>query len=229
MYTPKDGEVGEYPLTLAVYGEGNRLLAQAGTVVRVVDPVPVAALSVLIIGDSLTNASIYPLQVLENSTADANLEVRLIGTNMPRKDNPALRHEGYGGWTAARFVSHYEADAWKDGRRACSPFMFAGDDGKPVFDYARYCREQNDGKAPDAATILLGCNDTFGATEEKQADAIQACLANMDTLVAGIRAFGPTPRSASCCRHRPPERRTPSAQTTPAARPAGSIAATSTA
>jgi len=190
-FTPKDTEVGEFPLALAVYGEGNRLLAQASTVVRVIDPAPTAELSVLIIGDSLTNASIYPLQVLENSTADANLEVRLIGTNLPRKDNPQLRHEGYGGWTAARFVSHYEAEAWKDGKRAGSPFMFAGDDGKPVFDYARYCREQNEGKAPDVATILLGCNDTFGATEETQADAIKACLANMDALVAGIRAFGP--------------------------------------
>lgn len=190
-FTPKAEEVGEYALGVTVYGEGNRVLAQAGTVVRVVDPAPQAELSVLIIGDSLTHASVYPAQVLENAAADPGLEVRLIGTNAPRKDNPDLRHEGYGGWTAARFVSHYEAEAWKDGKRACSPFLFAGADGKPVFDYPRYCREVNEGKAPDAVTILLGCNDTFGATEENQADAIAACLANLDTLVGAIRAFGP--------------------------------------
>jgi lysophospholipase L1-like esterase len=190
-FTPKEGEVGDYALSLTVYGEGNRLLGQAGTVVRVVDPAAKAALSVLIVGDSLTNASVYPAQVLENAASDERLEIRLIGTNVPRKDNPALRHEGYGGWTAARFVSHYETEAWRDGRRAGSPFVFMGDDGKPVLDYARYCREVNEGKAPDAVTILLGCNDTFGATEENQADAINACLANMDTLVRAIRAFGP--------------------------------------
>ena len=190
-YTPAAGDVGEYPLTLTVYGEGNRLLATASTKVRVVDPAAGGALSVLIIGDSLTNASIYPLQVLENSDADEKLEVTLIGTNIPRKDNPRLRHEGYGGWTAVRFVSHYDAEAWKDGRRAGSPFMFMGEDGKPVFDYARYCREQNEGGAPDVATILLGCNDTFGATEETQADVIAACMANMEILVNAIRAFGP--------------------------------------
>jgi|GEM_PF-253394 len=190
-FTPKAEEVGDYPLNVTVYGDGNQVLGQASTMVRVVGPAPKAELSVLIIGDSLTHASVYPAQVLENAAADPTLEVLLIGTNVPRKDNPALRHEGYGGWTAARFVSHYEAEAWKDGKRACSPFMFAGDDGKPGFDYPRYCREINGGKAPDAVTILLGCNDTFGATEENQAEVIAACLANMDALVGAIRAFSP--------------------------------------
>ncbi len=190
-YTPKEGEAGEYPLRLTVYGEGNVRLAQGETVVRVVPPCQAAELSVLMIGDSLTNASVYPAQVLENAAADPGLEIRLIGTNTPRKDNPALRHEGYGGWTAAGFVSLYSPEPWKDGRRACSPFVFAGDDGKPVLDFPRYCREVNQGKAPDAVTILLGCNDTFGATEEKQAEAIAACIANLDRLVGAIREFGP--------------------------------------
>jgi lysophospholipase L1-like esterase len=190
-FTPKDDEVGDYPLTLTVYGEGNRLLGQASTVVRVVGQAPQVELSLLILGDSLTHASVYPAQVLENAAADANLDVRLIGTHVPNKDRAEVRHEGYGGWTAAAFVSLYSPDAWKDGRRACSPFVFAGADGKPVFDYPRYCREINEGKAPDAVTLQLGCNDTFGATEENQAEAIGACLGNLDILIGAIRAFSP--------------------------------------
>jgi lysophospholipase L1-like esterase len=190
-FVPKPEDVGTVPFTLTVYGDGNRVLAEASSVVKVVDPAAPAQLSVLIIGDSLTNASVYPARVLEACAQDPNLKVRLIGTNVPRKDNPDLRHEGYGGWTAARFASYFEAEAWKEGKRACSPFVFAGADGKPALDFARYCREQNEGTPPDVVTLLLGCNDTFGASEAGQADAIAACLTNLDLLISTIRAVGP--------------------------------------
>ena len=190
-FVPKPEDVGTHLFSLAVYGEGNHLLAEASSMVKVVDPAAAAQLSVLIIGDSLTNASVYPARVLEACAQDANLKVRLIGTNVPRKDSPELRHEGYGGWTAARFASYFEAEAWKDGKRACSPFVFADAGGKPGLDFARYYREQNEGNPPDVVTLLLGCNDTFGASETGQADAIAACLANLDILINSIRAVGP--------------------------------------
>ncbi len=190
-FVPKPEDIGTVPFTLTVYGEGNRLLAEATSVVTVVDPAPPAQLSVLMIGDSLTHASVYPARILEACAQDARLKVRLIGTHEPRKETPELRHEGYGGWTAARFVSHFEAEAWKDGTRAGSPFVFAGADGKPAFDIARYYREQNAGNPPDVVTVLLGCNDTFGANEAGQAAAIAAALANFEVLIRGIRAAGP--------------------------------------
>lgn len=190
-FVPKPDEVGSYPLTLTVCGDDNRVLAEASTLVKVVAPAAPAALSVLMIGDSLTHASFYPARVMEACATDANLKVRLVGTHVPRPDTPALRHEGYGGWTAERFVSLFSPDAWKDGRRACSPFVFAAAEGKPALDFGRYCREQNEGNPPDVVTIFLGCNDIFGANEAGQADSIAASLANFDILIKSIRAVGP--------------------------------------
>jgi lysophospholipase L1-like esterase len=190
-FTPKPEDVGAHPFTLAVYGEGNRLLAEASTVVQVVAPAAPAQVSVLMIGDSLTHHSVYPARVLEACAQDPNLKIRLIGTHAPQQDKPELRHEGYGGWTARSFVTTFSTEAWKDNRRACSPFVFAGADGKPVLDFARYCREQNEGKPPDVVTIFLGCNDTFGASEANQADVIAGTLVNFDLLINAIRAVGP--------------------------------------
>jgi lysophospholipase L1-like esterase len=191
-YIPKPEDVGTHQFTLSVYDDRNRLLGQASTTLKVVAPGTPTQLSVLLIGDSLTHQSSYPARILEACAQDPNLKVRLIGTHAPRPESPDLRHEGYGGWTAAGFVSNFDTEAWKDGRRACSPFVFAGADGKPVLDFARYCREQNEGKAPDVVTIFLGCNDTFGASEAKQAEVIADTLANFDLLIKNIRAAGPT-------------------------------------
>ena len=193
-YTPKKGEAGDYPLSLTVLDAGNRSLAHATCIVRVIESSAPRSFSVLIIGDSLTHASVYPARILENAKNDPALDLHLIGTHAPRKDLPDVRHEGYGGWTAAAFVSRYDKETWKDGRRACSPFVFTNEKGTPALDFPRYCREQNGGRAPDLVTILLGCNDIFGADENRQAQAIETSLANIETLVSAIKSYSPKTR-----------------------------------
>ncbi len=193
-YTPKVEEVGTYALSLRVIDQSNAVVAEGSTTVVVTDPATLKdrAVSTLVIGDSLTHASVYTQSLLDFCAQPDTPALTLVGSHAP-KDDPANRHEGYGGWTAARFATHY-TDAPRDApyKERGSPFIYKNDAGETGLDFARYCADNNGGIAPDVVTIFLGCNDTFNAKEEGIEDAINTMFTHMDTLVAMIHGFSPT-------------------------------------
>lgn len=202
-WTPKVDEAGDHAFRIELRDGSNAVVASASTVVRVHPKKPANAperpLSLLVVGDSLTAASVYPARVLELAKADG-LALTLVGTRGPgAEEGKALgevRHEGYGGWTAERFATHFTGKARGGPAKECgSPFLYQDDgDDKPRLDFARYWREFNEGKAPDFVTILLGCNDTFHATDETIEERIDTVVRHLETLLAGIRATGPHTR-----------------------------------
>lgn len=189
-FTPTDQDAGDAPLTLAVRDDSNAIIASASSIVRVVPSQAEASLHVLMIGDSLTNASIYPAQVVANAEADPKLTVALIGTNRPRGEDSPVRHEGYGGWTAQGFVSKWD-EVIDPKRQSRSPFLYQEGNAVPALDFPRYCREQNEGKAPDAVTIFLGCNDVFGADDGNIASRAGVCVENLERLIQMVHGFAP--------------------------------------
>ncbi|MCC6443581.1 MAG: SGNH/GDSL hydrolase family protein [Armatimonadetes bacterium] len=195
-FTPQAGDTGSHPLRLDVYDSANRLIASAETAVRVV-PADAGAgreVTFLMIGDSLTHASVYPAEALALSQGPGNPKVTLVGTHSPLPGDPAVRHEGYGGWTFERFVTRYAPPAeGAEIRQRGSPFVFLEDKGA-AFDFPRYVQEQCGGRAPDFVSIALGCNDIFGAKEEAAPQAVRNILGFADRLIAGIRAGGPGTR-----------------------------------
>lgn len=205
-WTAKPDETGEFPLGLELRDGGNAVIARASSVVRVgsrkVDPVPDRPVTLLMIGDSLTAASIYPGQVLALAKEDG-LPLTLIGTRGPGVEEGQapgeVRHEGYGGWTAERFATYFTGKARGGPYRECgSPFLYKSDpenaDEMPKLDFDRYCAEFNGGKGPDFVTILLGCNDTFQATDETIEERIDAFQRHTETLLAMIHATSPETR-----------------------------------
>ncbi len=192
-WTPAAGDVGDYGLTIRIFGPGDELLAEGTTIIRVYPPDAGAgqALTLLIIGDSLTNASVYPAELYDLCQGEGNPAVTLIGTNQPLRDRPEVRHEGYGGWRASSFVSMWGPEA-RDaaGRRTRSPFLYERD-GQPVLDFQQYCDENNDGQGPDYVTILLGCNDNFGLKDANLETGIDDFERNMETLIAEIHRVRP--------------------------------------
>jgi lysophospholipase L1-like esterase len=110
-----------------------------------------------------------------------------------------VKHEGYGGWTAERFATHFTGKARGGPYKECgSPFLYKADpknaEEMPKLDFARYYSEFNEGKAPDFVTILLGCNDTFGATDETLEKQIDTFTQHTETLLAMIRGASPESR-----------------------------------
>ena len=60
--------------------------------------------SLLMIGDSLTHASVYPARVFDLGSR-LGPKIGLVGSHVPKAERPEVRHEGYGGWTAERFAT----------------------------------------------------------------------------------------------------------------------------
>jgi lysophospholipase L1-like esterase len=191
-WTPKPEEVGSFPLTLRITDPLGEWAVEATTTIHVY-PADAGAgkpVTALIIGDSLTAATVYVAETLALTKAEGNPALTLIGTNVPNAATPEVRHEGYGGWRAVSFATMWGPEPIKDGRRARSPFLFEKD-GKPVLDFQMYCDQQNGGKGPDFITLLLGCNDNFGAKDDTIEASIDGFLQYMDILIAEFHRVRP--------------------------------------
>jgi len=103
----------------------------------------------------------------------------------PKNLPPEIRHEGYGGWTAAGFVGRYSTNK----NVSSSPFLFPGPDGKPRLDFKKYLAKINGGQAPDIITISLGINGITGAqdeTIEKSIDSAFMKIGGHDVRIDGL-------------------------------------------
>lgn len=200
---PDKRDVGNHPLTLELRNQENAIVARASTTLQVLSRKVVSESttpkSVLVLGDSLTNASVYSGRVSELAKEDA-FPLRLIGTRGPGAeaqpgggDGSGNRHEGYGGWTAHRFATHYTGIARGGEYKKCGSPFFYRDEGEesPTLDFGRYCREFNEGNPPDFVTILLGCNDTFHATDETIEERIDLMFEHYETIVSMIHDLDP--------------------------------------
>ena len=197
-WSPTKDDVGVTPLRLEVRDAENRLIASGTTEVRVSQRSErEEPLSVLCVGDSITHGSAYTGRLLELGKTDAGPLLRLVGTNWigEPSDN---RHEGYSGWTAKHFVTHYTGAArgGEYGRRG-SPFLYVTKEGEqPLLDFGRYCDDANGGKAPDIVTIFLGPNDVFHYTDETIGAGVDQMLGYIDDLIQAIHRYAPKTKVA---------------------------------
>ncbi len=200
-FTPKAEDGGKtFPITISVYDRAGKLAAESTATVHVApaDAGKGRPVTILMVGDSLTNATVYPARLHELCQGDNNPKLTMLGTHRgsARKPVPGgVAHEGYGGWRWDSFLTR-----WKDFSKkekptplkifyARSKFLMLKD-GKPVFSLANYLKENNF-KMPDVITFQLGVNDVFGATDANRAEKIQEILKNADKLIAAFRKEAP--------------------------------------
>lgn len=161
-WTPASGTEGNYTLTLTVYNRINAVVESASTVIHVSKAtVTGAARRLLLIGDSITEASYYP-QALKTLGGDSLV---FIGTQSPET---AIAREGHTG----RTYSWFESDEG-------SPFVFSV--GGHV-DFTQYV-SSNEFSNPDIIYILLGTNDLVGYAL-KTTSQIEAVAVSCDSLVS---------------------------------------------
>ncbi len=190
-FTPGAKDVGDYPFELIVSDESNAILARSHSILRVVpaDRPARNPVTLLLVGASLTEYSVYPQYLLDLAAADSALELKLIGSR-GGKDGVTpgpLRHEGYSGWTAEAFCT-LSGPLSRQGifKRpdTGSPFIYAdAGGGAPRLDFARYCAEFNDGQGPDVITIHLIVNDVFRENDETIGARIDKMIGYFDTLI----------------------------------------------
>ncbi len=194
--TPTAEQVGDHPLSVAVLDSAGKVLARRCAILHVAraDAGAGRDLRLLIVGDSLTNATRYPTEIGRLLSLPDNPTWTMLGTRRPTTAVPGVAHEGYGGWTWSLFATRYEPTPDPAARKISSPFVALGADGKPTIDLPRYFEEQCGGQRPDVVTFLLGINDCFGANPDDP-QAIDASIDTMfghaDTLLAAFRAVLP--------------------------------------
>ncbi|MBI5686327.1 MAG: hypothetical protein HZC54_14735 [Verrucomicrobia bacterium] len=193
--TPADKDAGQHGIVVVVKDAQGKELQRAKTVLHVV-PRNAGAnrnLRLLIVGDSLTAATMYPIEIGRLLTMPGNPKWIMLGTHKPASVKPGVVHEGYGGWTWAAFLSRYDAKLGhkldEKGKRLSSPFLFPTADVKPALDIPRYFRENCAGQPPDVMTVLLGINDCFGASPDDAKAMDKHIAGTLDTAERFLKEF----------------------------------------
>lgn len=199
--TPRDSDTGAHRVHVTVKDAKGTVLGQAESKLRVARRGAGAdrSLRLLIVGDSLTNATHYPNEIARLLDAPENPRWTMFGTHRPSNAKPRVAHEGYSGWTWSRFIRLVELppSANTPGqplKRTMSPFLYVNSTGNPQLDIPRYIRENCDAQGPDVVTFLLGINDCFRAKPDDPADiekTISTTLENAEVLLAAFRAAKP--------------------------------------
>jgi len=201
--TPTAKDAGDHSLTVTVSDAAGTVLGRASTSLRVI-PANAGAgrqVALLIVGDSLTHATAYPNAIASLLSQPENPKWQMLGTHRPAGAQEGVAPEGYGGWTWARFTTHYEPNPDGTYNKRSSPFVFLGGEKKPVLDVARYLDESFGGKRPTHVTFLLGINDCFGADPEVPSaidERIDVMFAEADKLVAAFRSAAPEAELGIC-------------------------------
>jgi lysophospholipase L1-like esterase len=197
-FTPTEQDLGPHPFSLVVRDASNKEVARAESVIEVLpkDAGKDREISLLTIGDSLTQPLLYQARLLDLCKPDDNPKIRLIG-HCPSDEYPNFRTEGYGGWTAERFATHFrpgprQKGDWRVWNDSGSPFLYPDASGKPRLDFAQFCREFNEGRAPDMVTIFLGINDMLTTSDDALEAALDKMLVHYDALIAMIRKTSST-------------------------------------
>ena len=196
-----DRDVGDHPMKITVRNDKGAVLQQGQTVLHVAARNSGANrnLRLLIIGDSLTAATMYPNDIAKLLNGPGSPKWKMIGNSNRPSAGPGVAHEGYGGWKWIDFLNKWdpkppEVAAGPMAKRTSSPLLFADASGKPKLDIPRYFKEQGDNQPPDVITFLLGINDCFGASpdDRKLMDAkIDEVLGNAEKLLAEFRKAAP--------------------------------------
>ena len=190
-FTPGDNDAGKsYKLDIKVYDQNENLVAQGSCEIRVAprNAGKGKKVSILMIGDSLTNATAYPRQLKTLCQGTDNPELKMIGTHAGggRKIGAdGVAHEGYGGWKWNTFLEKYNTKSQSYGAK--SKFLFPQNDGTLKFSVKDYLEKYNNGAKPDIVTFQLGVNDVFWAKKHSIDQFSKYILANADRLIAAMR------------------------------------------
>ena len=189
-FIPNSKDVGSYTWQLRVLNCKNKVIA-TGTTKIIVSAKKSGAgkkISLLIIGDSLTDANAYPTAIYNLITKNGNPKLTMIGSHNGAGHKPGkIAHEGYGGWTWKRFCTR-----WTDRKnyRAKSKFLALANK-KPILDFKAYINKYGNGKNPDFITIMLGTNDVYSASDDNLMQKIKTILSYADKFITEIKKNAP--------------------------------------
>jgi lysophospholipase L1-like esterase len=193
QYKPDDVAAAKQPFRLRVINGMNDIIVE-GNCTLYVSPANAGygkKVSIMLLGDSLTDRGHYPNELNHLLQSEDNPRVTFIGSHGGAGKPADANHipqEGRGGWTWTNYCTY-----WKENEnhyRAKSPFLFKKD-GKPQLDFQKYCDNYNKGQVPDFIIAFLGCNDIFRANDANIEEIIDNMFKYSDKLLAEFREASP--------------------------------------
>lgn len=169
--TPLVGVVGEHLFTVTVYDDSGFEVGSKTITLSVKNKAdsPTATKNVLVVGDSLTAAGVYPAEVYRRLTSSLLTEspvgnglknINFIGS----RSTNGVKHEGLSGWTFNQFNSN------------TSPFY---DSSAGVINFATYASNVG-ASSIDVMTVLLGWNSTMTDISNYRAE-VETFITNVKT------------------------------------------------
>ena len=187
-YIPKPEDVGTYDWFVKVIDMQGTVAE--GSMKLVVVPAEAGEgreISMVLFGDSLTDASCYPVRLHTQFQKPGNPRILMGGTNGPGNVPGAkgVAYEGWGGWTWDNFVSKKEPSPVENPmpRHKASPLFFERN-GEKFLDAEAYFETFNYGRKPDFITFQLGVNDIFYTDDAHLQETIKAILESADKLIS---------------------------------------------
>lgn len=121
-FIPEERDVGIFSLKINVYDNSFNWIAEAATEVFVSPEFSGTRkeVSVMLVGDSLTNAAVYPKELYNRLNRNPHRNVRFVGGNWKAGEN-AVRHEGRPGWKD--YCEMYEDAGGRRDDLKTSPFL----------------------------------------------------------------------------------------------------------
>lgn len=179
---PTAGSTNTLGLNLS-YGGVKISGAQATVRVAAADAGVGVTRKILLVGDSTTEAGVYPKELKALTDANTGLKLTLLGTRPGITTGYTdVMTEGYSGKSATWLYSD-----------VASPFTFGAGN---TFDFPQYLSTTSQTMATDDWVVLhIGINDVFAATDDRTAQAaasasvvaINAMITNMQAAVSGVR------------------------------------------
>ena len=194
-YTPSKADSGSYDIDVEVHNDEG-LVAKGKTQLIIVpaDAGKGKSVSILIMGSSTIHMRhAIPRHLHALFKKPGNPRLAMIGENGPHwpdKTPGEIRHEGYGGWSYARFTTRGSSNSDRPAIEYKRRNPFWNPKTKSV-DFKAYLEKNNQGKAPDYLLIALGGNDVFGCTDANIEERLKNIREQMLCLFAAIRKAAP--------------------------------------
>ncbi len=189
-FTPTEADLGTFEWKITIF-DAEKAIAKGVTTVKVV-PANTGEnreISILVIGDSLTGASMYPTRIFTQMQKSGNPKFKMIGGNKTKTEG--VVHEGFGGWTWNSFLTKVVENPDPAKPRNITSRFLVRQDGSYALDFQNYLNEHNEGQAPDLITVMLGINDIFSAQDDNLEERIKNILENAERLLAEFRRVAP--------------------------------------
>lgn len=192
-FIPEEKDVGEYAWAVKILDSRNQVIGSAETRLIILPSKlkEAKAISLLAIGDSLTDASIYLRRVNANFQKNESITLQFVGSNGGRgraigKDG--FCHEGAAGWSWYSFCEKWDENA--KGYKAKSKFLVL-ENGEKKLDIKAYLEKYNKGIAPEFVTIMLGTNDIFNSDDDNFDSNLENIYKYMDRFLSALTEAAP--------------------------------------